>query len=334
VNPWWLSPPADEKPSKDDKPDKSDKAEKRAKSSKPKKAAKSRKSKDATSSSSSAPSAKPSEKKGDAGQRRDGRKRSGSRRRKPSSRGPRQLAVYCDAQSIAVAMRSVDVDELDLELILSQLASRGQVTHKKAYGDWHRLGDLEEDFRSAGFEVIDVPPARHSSNMGMSIPLALDAMELCYSDKAPDTFVIFSAEAELTLLIEKLKGTNRQVVGLGLHDATLPVLAEACDEFIFYNEMAPSEPAGEEQEPVDAEELRRFSALVEVIDGLRQEGAEIIWGAKIKRQMRQLQPEFDVNRLGYATFSEFLEDADRHRVIHLERDDRSGSYYVAGSAAQ
>ena len=134
-------------------------------------------------------------------------------------------------------------------------------------------------------------------------------------------------------LVEKLKGASRQVVGLGLHDATLPVLAEACDEFIFYNEMTTSKPVVEE-ESVEAEESPEFAALVGVIDSLRQEGAEIIWGSKIKREMRQRQPEFDVSRLGYATFSEFLEDADRRHVIRLERDDRSGSYYVAGSGGQ
>lgn len=237
-----------------------------------------------------------------------------------------------------MAMRSVNVENLDLGLLLNQLGRRGQVAIKKAYGDWHRLNDLEDDFRSAGLEVIEIPPTEHSGSTSISIRLALDAMELCYSAQTPDTFVIFSAEADLAPLVEKLKGAKKQVLGLGIHDAVLPILAEVCDEFIFYNELAPelapANEAIEKSEEIDGSKAPLFSALTEIIESLGEEGDEVIWGSRLKREMRRRQPDFDAGSLGYSTFSEFLEDADRHQVIRLERDDRSGSYYVAGNPRQ
>lgn len=313
MNPWWLRPPAEENPPKGDKPKKTDPPP--AKPAEPR-------------------SSKPSDTKGDAGQRRSSRQRSSSRRRRPAAKGPRQLALFCDVESIAMSMRSVNVEDLDLGLLLNQLGKRGQMASKRAYGDWQRLNDLEDDFRSAGLEVIDIPPTEHSGSTSVSIQLALDAMELCYSAQAPDTFVIFSAEADLAPLVEKLKGAKKQVLGVGIHDAVLPVLAEVCDEFIFYNELAPAEEAVEESAEIDESKAPLFSALVEIIESLGEAGDEVIWGSKLKREMRRRLPEFDAGSLGYSTFSEFLEDADRHQVIRLERDDRSGSYYVSGKPRQ
>ena len=235
-----------------------------------------------------------------------------------------------------MAMQSVNVEALDLELVLDRLGKRGQVTHKRAYGDWHRLSELEDDFRSAGMEVIDLPPAEHAGSTNVSIRLALDALELCYAKQSPDTFVLFSAEADLSPLVEKLKGAKKKVLGLGIHDAVLPVLAEVCDEFLFYNELDPSTATTELPNPDEIDEAKApwYSALVETIDSLGEDGVEVIWGSRLKREMSKRQPELDLASLGFATFSEFLEDADRYQVIRLERDDRSGSYYVAGNPDQ
>ena len=244
------------------------------------------------------------------------------------------MALFCDVESIAVAMRSVNVEDLDLEGILQRLGEKGKVAHKRAYGDWHRLGDLEDEFRAAGLEVVDMPPAAHSSRSLVSIQLALDALELCYSDSAPEVFVLFSAEADLAPLVAKLKEADKQVLGMGIHDAVLPVLAEVCDEFIFCNDPGPAAAVIEEPEAIDENKSPLFAVLVEIIESLQEEGGDVLWGSRLKREMRQREPDLDLDSHGYATFSELLEDADRHHIIHLERDDRSGSYYVEGEPGQ
>jgi hypothetical protein len=341
VNPWWLRPPAEEEVPEGNKPERSTNSEdpaKPVKKAKPRRAAQPQKTGGSPAQSLGDRSAKSgggkSDQKSGEGQRRSGRKRSSSRRRKPAAKGPRQLALLCDAESIAMAMQSANVEDLDLERVLDQLDRRGQVVYKKAYGDWHRLTELEDDFRSAGVEVIDLPPAEQAAGTSVSMPLALDALELCYSSQPPDTYVLFSAEADLTPLVEKLKAAKKQVLGLGIHDAVLPALAEACDEFLFYNEFSPSGAETQVPEETDETTTPLFSALVEIIDSLGEEGSEVIWGAKLKREMRNRQPDLDLGSLGFATFSEFLEDADRHQIIRLERDDRSGSYYVAATPRQ
>jgi hypothetical protein len=46
--------------------------------------------------------------------------------------------------------------------------------------------------------------------------------------------------------------------------------------------------------------------------------------------MQRKKPEFNEEYYGYSTFSKLLEDAEKHQVIKLKRDQRSGTYVVTG----
>ena len=46
------------------------------------------------------------------------------------------------------------------------------------------------------------------------------------------------------------------------------------------------------------------------------------------RKYARKQPQFSEEYHGYATFSELLEDAEKHRLIKLREDERSGTYVI------
>jgi hypothetical protein len=50
----------------------------------------------------------------------------------------------------------------------------------------------------------------------------------------------------------------------------------------------------------------------------------------IKQAMQRKRPEFNEEYFGYSTFSALLEDAEKHHVVRLRRDQRSGTYVVTG----
>jgi hypothetical protein len=50
----------------------------------------------------------------------------------------------------------------------------------------------------------------------------------------------------------------------------------------------------------------------------------------IKQTMQRKRPEFNEEYFGYSTFSALLEDAEKHHVVKLRRDQRSGTYVVTG----
>ena len=60
---------------------------------------------------------------------------------------------------------------------------------------------------------------------------------------------------------------------------------------------------------------------------LRQD-KEIIWGSMVKQTMKRKQPTFSEEYHGYSTFPKLLEDAAKHKLINVHRDQRSGTYVI------
>jgi hypothetical protein len=52
----------------------------------------------------------------------------------------------------------------------------------------------------------------------------------------------------------------------------------------------------------------------------------------VKQTMQRKKPSFNEGYYGYSTFSELLQDAERHNIVKLRKDGRSGSWVVTGFA--
>src|SRR5213594_2831389 len=55
---------------------------------------------------------------------------------------------------------------------------------------------------------------------------------------------------------------------------------------------------------------------------------EFIWGSMVKQTIKRKHPQFNENYHGYSSFSKLLEDAEKHKLIGLKKDTRSGTYIV------
>ena len=55
---------------------------------------------------------------------------------------------------------------------------------------------------------------------------------------------------------------------------------------------------------------------------------ERIWGSMVKQALRRRKPGFNESFYGFRSFNELLEDAARHGLLMLERDEKSGGYLV------
>ncbi len=305
MSPWWLRPPADEAPANEVEP--------------PKQAGKPRKTKET----------EPEEAKSSAGKRRSGRARSGKRRRTSSGKGrskpaaAARLAVFYDVEGGG--------EEIDLDQILQRLSERGQIVAKRAFADWAQFSDFRGATKAAGFEIVELPPTL-AGKSSVDIQLAVDAMDFCLSKDSCQIMVLISGEGGFHSLVTKLRQAKIQVLGVGARDTVSPGLAESCDEYFYLDELDEPESAAPSMVEIDDSKRPVFAALVEVISNLKAEGDATIWGSTLKQEMRRQQPGFDPAVYGYPTFTDLLEDAERHEVIHLERDDRSGGYYVVGIA--
>ncbi|MBP1722865.1 MAG: uncharacterized protein H6Q44_570, partial [Deltaproteobacteria bacterium] len=61
-----------------------------------------------------------------------------------------------------------------------------------------------------------------------------------------------------------------------------------------------------------------------------RENKEVLWSSMVKETMKRKKPSFNESYHGYRTFSDLLADAEKHGVIRLRTDSRSGTYVVVG----
>ena len=55
---------------------------------------------------------------------------------------------------------------------------------------------------------------------------------------------------------------------------------------------------------------------------------EKIWGSMVKPTMQRRKPGFTESAYGYRSFKELMEDAQRHKLLVLQRDEKSGQYSI------
>ena len=135
----------------------------------------------------------------------------------------------------------------------------------------------------------------------------------------------------------KLKENGKHVIGLGMKASTSPLLANSCDEFIYYEDLehgpragARAGPPGDQPAPDGAD---AFHLLADTVRALQREGVELIQASLVKDTMKRKRPAFSEAALGYGSFSELLEAAQDAGAVQLRRDERSGTYVVTAPAA-
>jgi hypothetical protein len=76
-----------------------------------------------------------------------------------------------------------------------------------------------------------------------------------------------------------------------------------------------------------------FALLIDSMQALKRENKEVLWGSMVKQTMQRKNPSFSESYYGFRAFSELLESAQKHKVITLKRDVKSGSYIITGFGA-
>jgi hypothetical protein len=140
-----------------------------------------------------------------------------------------------------------------------------------------------------------------------------------------------SGDSDFSPLVSKLKENGKRVIGLSLQESASQLLTDNCDEFIFYEELDKTvgiPPKLGASLPKQRKEV--FQLLADSIIALVRENKELLWSSMVKETMKRKRPAFSESTYGYRTFSELLEDAERHNLIKLRTDERSGSYIIVG----
>ena len=262
------------------------------------------------------------------------------------------MALFCDFENIALGVRDAKHAQFDINKVLERLLLKGSIVVKKAYCDWARYKEFKAPMHEAAFELIEIPHLRQSGKNSADIRMVVDALDLCYTKSHVDTFVIISGDSDFSPLVSKLRENNKRVIGVGVKAATSDLLAANCDEFIFYDDLVRelpgkkprvqrkpaakaagtakvSEPKAEEK-PEDVKRQQAFDLVVETVEALITERGEDekIWGSMVKQPLKRRKPGFSESYYGFRSFGELLEDAMKHRLLVLERDEKSGQHII------
>jgi len=90
------------------------------------------------------------------------------------------------------------------------------------------FGPFRRTFAKAGFEVVDCPPLTPQKKNAADIKLAIDVVEALHGEVRYDEFVIASADADFSPLLQRLRSADRRTTLLSTFDAVeaLTVLAD------------------------------------------------------------------------------------------------------------
>ena len=259
------------------------------------------------------------------------------------------MALFCDFENVALGVRDAKYAQFDIKKVLERLLLKGSIVVKKAYCDWDRYKEFKATMHEAAFELIEIPHVRQSGKNSADIRMVVDALDLCYTKAHVDTFVIISGDSDFSPLVSKLRENNKYVIGIGVKDSTSDLLSANCDEFIFYDDLVRAQEAkqkrAEKKSPAKTatgktkqpsariEDDKRHEALdfiVETVEALIAERGsdEKIWGSMVKTTMQRRRPGFTESYFGYRSFKELVEDAQKHALLVVVRDEKSGQYTI------
>lgn len=256
----------------------------------------------------------------------------GTTSRPVASPEERKLAMFCDLENIALGVRDSEVKRFDITLVLERLLEKGKIIVKRAYADWERYSEFKVAFHESAIELIDIPQRRYSGKNSADIKMVVDAMDLSYAKEHLDTFVILSGDSDFSPLVSKLKENNKYVIGIGVKNSSSNLLVDNCDEFIYYEDVWRDREKSPELTGLTKKKAEVFTLLVDAILALQRENKDVLFGSLIKQTMQRKKPSFNEGYYGYSTFTELLQDAERHQIVKLKRDQRSGTLVVTGFA--
>jgi uncharacterized protein (TIGR00288 family) len=250
----------------------------------------------------------------------------------PSLRSELITAVFVDFENLALGVEQDKKGRFEIELVMKRLLERGRIVFKRAYCDWTRFQNFMREFHMHGFEMVDIPRSSVSGKNSADIRMVVDAIDLCYSKTHIDTFVLVTGDSDFSPLVSKLKENDKRVIGCGVRSSTSDLLANNCDEFIFYDDLIRVQKRAQTRqkpkpESTDKRKQEAFDRLVATVTSLESD-YDPVWGSLVKPTLKRVYPGFNESYYGYRTFAELLEDAAKEGVIQLELDAQRGNYRV------
>ncbi len=243
-----------------------------------------------------------------------------------------RIAVYLDLENVAIGVRDAGLDRFDVRLVFERLLDKGDILLRRAYAQWDNFAEYKRPLHEAGVELIELPGSKLTGKNSADIKMVVDALDLAYSKSHVDTFAFVTGDSDFYPLIAKLRENGKHTIAVGVKQSTSKLLIDVCDEFVYYDDLVrhkvKDRGKGKKKLPSVSDEAREaFDMLIDAANALERE-SRVAHSSLVKETIRRKQPQFNEEYHGYRSFNRLLEDAERHGVIEIRRDDRSGTYVI------
>ena len=254
-----------------------------------------------------------------------------------------RIALFIDFENLAIGAReALGGMTFDFDPIANALAERGRVVSRKAYADWSMFSEARQPMTRSHVELIEIPQRMGAARKNAAdIKMAVDAIELAFERDYVTTFVICTGDSDFTPLVHKLRELNKRVIGVGVKASTSSLLPPACDEFLFYDNLAGVDARGKdaaEAEEVEDDSQDLDSLVTTTLGGLLRSTQGDVLASSLKRAILRKDPTFTEADYGFRAFGELLRHLESEGAIELTpgpgRGDPVVQFPATGSGEQ
>lgn len=120
-------------------------------------------------------------------------------------------------------LRERQADSIDG--ILGELAAKGTINIRRAYGNWKNQASWEAKLHPFAIQPIQQFAYTKGKN-ALDMCMAIDAMDLMYTEKV-DCFALVTSDSDFTPLVLKLLFKGKTVIGFGESKTPEPFVRQA-----------------------------------------------------------------------------------------------------------
>ncbi len=236
------------------------------------------------------------------------------------------VAVFIDFENIYISVRNRYDANPNFESIMDLCQRYGRVTIARAYADWYRYPRVTNALYANAIEPMYVPTYHYDREAGrtgraiknaVDMHLCIDMMKTLYAYSTIESFVLVTGDRDFIPLINAVRQVGKRTIVIGVAQATASHLAQAADEFIYYNQVVEDVGDGAAESERDP-----FEVLVEAIH-LARERRHVSTLATLKLLMLELMPNFAESRYTaqngkpFARFKDFVREAERRSLVQI-----------------
>jgi uncharacterized LabA/DUF88 family protein len=252
---------------------------------------------------------------------------------------PEDLAVFIDWENIYISTVTEYNSKPNVSAILEKAREYGRIVSATAYADW-----TDGDFRQA-------PPTLYSNGISpryisaryfpggksqkrrtnsIDVMLAVECSDFLHGHPQVDTYVLVTGDGDFIPLVSLLRSKGKNVVVIGVSEATSYHLIESADHFVSYASLLEEDRAARarDREP-KKESADPYKELVRAVETLKRGGKTRVLG-QVKQQMIVQLGSFDERNAGFKKFKDFVVEAERRNLVNTVDQDLELQVYLPG----